>query len=57
MPKKSWRSFLEVILVSREALINAAVHGAKLNYDKTVKFELRIEPAGLVMEIGILHKP
>ncbi|WDN88148.1 hypothetical protein BuS5_01116 [Desulfosarcina sp. BuS5] len=46
-----------MILVSREALINAAVHGAKLNYDKTVKFELRIEPAGLVMEIGILHKP
>ena len=41
----------EVILVSREALINAAVHGSKLNSDKTVKLELRIEPAGLVMEI------
>jgi anti-sigma regulatory factor (Ser/Thr protein kinase) len=41
----------EVILASREALVNAAVHGAKLNYDKIVKLELRIEPAGLVMEI------
>ena len=41
----------EVILVSREALNNAAVHGAKLNSDKTVKLELRIEPAGLVIEI------
>ena len=49
--KKLEEFSFEVILVSREALINAAAHGSELNPDKTVKLELRIEPAGLVMEI------
>ena len=41
----------EVILVSREALINAVVYGCESNPDKNVKLELRIEPACLVIEI------
>jgi len=49
--KKLNEFFFEVILVSREALINAVAYGCESNPDKNVKIEVRIEPAGLVIEI------
>ncbi|MCD6272661.1 MAG: ATP-binding protein [Deltaproteobacteria bacterium] len=51
LQKKLEEFSFEVILVSREALINAAVHGSELNPDKTVKLELRVEPDGLVIAV------
>ncbi|MCD6185321.1 MAG: ATP-binding protein, partial [Deltaproteobacteria bacterium] len=49
--KKMGEFSFEVILVSREALINAVVYGCESNPDKNVNVELRIEPTCLVIEI------
>ena len=49
--KKLGEFSFEVVLVSREALINAVAYGSESNPDKNVKIEVWIEPAGLVIAI------
>ena len=49
--KKLDEHFFEVILVSREALINAVVYGCESNPEKNVKVELRIESDSLIIEV------
>ena len=50
--QKKFDEFLfEVILGSREALINAVLYGCESNQDKKVKVELRIKSDQLIIEV------
>ena len=49
--KKFDKFLFEVILGSREALINAVLYGCKSNQDEKIKVELRIKSDRLIIEV------